>query len=93
MFKILNSYHQIDSKDIFASQKDRVTRGHLMKLFKPRVCSSIGQHFFSFRVVQQWDDLPDQIVLAKTSSFKCLLDKYWRETGHGHGHNQRPLAY
>ena len=64
-----------------------------MKLFKPRMMSrSIGQHFFSFRVIQQWNDLPQEVVLAKkNSSFKYLLDKYWKETVHGHC--QRSPAY
>ena len=92
VFKILNSYYQIDPKDIFTLQQDSVTRGHPMKLFKQRICRSIGQHFFNFRIIQQWNDLSDEVVLAKTiSSFKHSLDQYWRETGHGHC--QRPLAY
>ena len=92
MFKILNSYYQIDPKDIFTLQQDSVTRGHQMKLFKQRISRSIGQHFFNFRIIQQWNDLPDEVILAKTiSSFKHSLDQYWRETGHGHC--QRPLAY
>ena len=52
----------------------------------------MGQHFFSFRVIQQWNDLAQEVVLAQTiSSFKYLLDKYWKETEHEHC--QRPLAY
>ena len=91
MFKILNSYYQIDPKYIYTLQLDSITRGHQMKLFKQRISRSIGQHFFNFRIIQQWND-PDEVVLAKTiSSFKHSLDQYWRETGHGHC--QRPLTY
>ena len=92
VFKILNSHYRIDPNDLFTLQLDSVTRGHQMKLFKPRMSRSIGQHFFSFRVIQQWNDLPHEVVLAKTvSSFKQLLDRHWAETGHGNC--QRPLAY
>ena len=87
-----SSFSCFDPKDIFALQLDSATRGHQMKLFKPRMSRSIGQHFFSFRVIQQWNDLPQEVVLAKTIlSFKHLLDKHWKETGYGHC--QRPLAY
>ena len=65
---------------------DSNTRGHEMKLFKPRIISSIGQ------IIQQWNRLPQEVVMAKTvSSFKRFLDQYWTETGHGHC--QRPSAY
>ena len=89
---LLNSFYRIDPKDIFTLQLDSATRGHQMKLFKPRMSRSIGQHFLSFRVIQQWNGLPQEVVMAKTiSSFKYLLDEYWKETGHGHC--QRPSAY
>jgi len=92
VYKTLNSFYRIDPKDIFTLQLDSATRGHQMKLFKPRMSRRIGQHFFSFRVIQQLNDLPQEVVLAKTiSSFKYLLDEYWKETGDGHC--QRPLAY
>ena len=81
MYKTLNSFYCFDPKDIFMLQLDSATRGHQMKPCKPRMSRSIGQHFFSFRVIQQWNDLPQEVVLAKTiSSFKHLLDKHWKET-------------
>jgi len=46
-FKILNSYYRIDSNQIFTLQNDSNTRGHEMKLFKPRIMSSIGHISFS----------------------------------------------
>jgi len=45
-FKILNSYYHIDSNDIFTLQHDTNTRGHEIKLFKPKIMNSNGQHFF-----------------------------------------------
>jgi len=45
VFKILNSYHQIDQKDLFTLHQDSVTRSHHMKLFKRRISRSNGQHF------------------------------------------------
>jgi len=92
VFKILNSYYQIDPNEIFTLQQNSVTRGNQLKLFKPRVNRNTGKHFFNFRVIQQWNDLPDEVVLAEaTSNFKHSLDQYWTECGYGHC--QRPLAY
>ena len=89
VYKTLNYSIVLTQKTL---QLNSATRGHQMNLFKPRTSRSIGQHLFSFRVIQLWNDLPQEVVLAKTiSSFKYLLDKYWKETGHGHC--QRPLAY
>ena len=63
-----------------------------MKLFKPTMIRSVGQLFFSTTVIQQWNELPYEVVLEKTIiSFKHLFDWQWTETGHGHC--QRPLAY
>ena len=46
----------------------------------------------TFRVIQQWNDLPQEVVMAKAiSSFKYLLDKCWKETGHGHCQGLRPI--
>ena len=76
MFKILNLYYCIDPNDIFTLQLDSATRGHQMKLFKPRMSTIelLVNIFFSYRVIQQWNDLPhEEVVQAKTiSSFKHL---------------------
>ena len=47
--KTLNSFYHIGPKDIFMLQLDSATRGHQMKLFKPRMSRSIGQHFFQLQ--------------------------------------------
>ena len=64
VYKTLNLFYRIDPKDIFTLQLDSATRGHQMKFFKPRMSRSIGQHFFSFRVI----DLPQEVVVANPSS-------------------------
>ena len=48
-------------------------------------------NFFSQRVVNKWNSLPSNVVLAPTiSSFKQKLDEFWEVTGHGY--EQRPGA-
>jgi len=47
VYKTLNSFYGIDPKDIFILQLGSATRGHQMKLFKPRMSRSISQHFLA----------------------------------------------
>ena len=54
------------------------TRGHNFKL-KKRYCRTATRHnFFSFRVVDSWNQLPSSVVNAPSlNSFKSRLDKVW----------------
>ena len=37
------------------------------------------QYYFTNRVVNAWNSLPDHVVLSKTmNTFKSLLDKFWQ---------------
>lgn len=55
-----------------------------MQLYKKNVNSDLGKYSFTFRVVEPWNALPNDIVTAKDEiSFKCKLDYYLRE-GRGH---------
>ena len=56
-----------------------VTRGHQYKLFKTRFYKDIGKFSFLNRIIQNWNKLPEKVVMAKTTnSFKNRLDKAWR---------------
>ena len=54
VYKTLNSFYRIDPKDIFTLQLDSATRGHQMKLFKPRM--SIEVLLNTFLALEQWND-------------------------------------
>ena len=57
-----------------------ITRGHSYKLQKPRCNNATRQHFFSNRVVDTWNKLPDTVVTAPSlNSFKTRLDILWKE--------------
>ena len=52
------------------------TRGHGYKLKKLRCSSSTRQHFFSLRITDMWNSLPDYIVDAPSiNAFNNRLDK------------------
>jgi hypothetical protein len=56
------------------------TRGNGYKLTKLRCNSSTRQHFFSHRITDMWNSLPDYIVGAPSvNAFKNRLDKAMEE--------------
>ena len=90
--KIMNNQYFTNADSIFTRVPGSTTRGHTSKLIKPRVNTTIRQHFFNSRVINFWNNLPQDVVSAKsTSIFKIKLDKYWNTIGYGC--NQRPMAY
>ena len=61
------------------------TRGHPLKIYKSSLKKNLGcrKHFFSQRVVNSWNALPEAVVNAKlltqtVSAFKRELDSHWK---------------
>ena len=68
---------------------DDRTRGHSLKLRKDRVLKSVRRNFFSVRVVNDWNSLPESVVSAPTvNAFKSRLDRHWRDRQF----NERPTT-
>ena len=73
-FKILKGFTNIDPREFFTPSTCN-TRGHSMKLYYPDSRVLARQNFFSVRVVQVWNTLPNEIVSANcVSAFKSLLN-------------------
>ena len=98
-YKIINNLYQLNPGKIF-TKLDKIftklsgnsTRGHTLRLFKPRVITALRQHFFNIRVINHWNNLPQDVATAKSiSAFKSKMDHHWYTTRYGH--NQRPMAY
>ena len=50
--------------------------GNRFKFFKGRVRLEVRTHFFSQRVIEAWNKLPDEVGKAElVSKFKICLDK------------------
>ncbi len=78
VFKYLNNIWDIDDKMIIPSTENR-TRGHAQKIHKERWDTSIRGHFFSNRIVNLWNSLPDSIIKSKdVTTFKIALDNHWK---------------
>ncbi|MES9880231.1 MAG: reverse transcriptase domain-containing protein [Sedimenticola sp.] len=78
-YKILTGKENIDSTKFFTLNTDSSTRGNMMKLYKPRLCKGLLQrvNFFSIRIVNAWNQLPDSVISAETTNtFKNRLDRH-----------------
>ena len=63
------------SKDVAV----RSTRGHQFRLYKVRANKQIRANSFSYRIVNPWNSLPENVVNAPSlNAFKNRLDKYWK---------------
>ena len=57
----------------------RHTRGHSLKLYKRHCRLDARKFFFSQRVVNSWNSLPQHVIEAPSvNSFKKRLDDYYR---------------
>ena len=57
-FKILNGLENVEASNFYESGQPGRTRGHTIKIFKPRARMLTRQRFTSIRVIDQWNGLP-----------------------------------
>ena len=75
-YKIMTGKLNVDPDHFFQKETDTRTRGHHLKLTKPRSNGLLRSKLFSRRVVDNWNKLPDDVISATTTnSFKANLDK------------------
>jgi len=75
--KILTNKEHVDASLFFQfADPGYNIRGHCIQLYKPDLRLSIRKHFCSQRVIDTWNDLPQNVVDAPSvNSFKNRLDK------------------
>ena len=78
-YKIITEKYESKSANVvFIMNKNTFTRGNRFKLFPSNNYNKIRDNFFTNRVINVWNSLPDNVVCAKTTNaFKNLLDKFW----------------
>ena len=81
VFKVVNGFNVVNAGEKFLQmdsgpRRDK-TRGHSLKLHKPRHRTLKRTMFFSSRVVDHWNSLPQEVVESPSiSSFKNRYDQY-----------------
>jgi len=82
-FKILTGREDVNYSKFFElADVTRGLRGHSLKLFKPRCHTTVRQNFFSLRIVNEWNKLPQDVGEApSTNTFKNRLDRHWHDMG------------
>ena len=73
VYKLLHGYYKTAPNTFFTCPQ-RALRGHPLKIFKERSRTDLRKHFFSNRVVDAWNSLPEDVVTAPTlNQFKRRL--------------------
>ena len=77
VFKLIKGFDNLDYRTFFHLSDNSKTRGHRFKITKVRSRLEIRKHFFSQRVVNEWNKLPSLVVEAESvNCFKNRLDSY-----------------
>jgi len=67
----------ISGDNLLPRASKSVLRGHEYKLKKRHCRTQLRANFFSYRVVNLWNRLPDDVISASSvNTFKSRLDKY-----------------
>ncbi len=79
VFKMIKGFDRVDYKNFFEICTVSKTRGHSYKMVKKCFRGDLRKNFFSQRVINSWNSLPQNVVDAETvNSFKNRLDKFGR---------------
>jgi len=81
VYRIVTGRERIAKEQFFGqAENNHGLRGHSMKLKKERSRLDIRKFFFSQRVVNSWNALPQHVVDAESINlFKNALDDCWRD--------------
>ena len=74
VWKIINGESAIPAGELFTISHVQYTRGHPLKIFLPRTRLEIRHRFFAIRIINEWNALSHDTVLADSLPvFKRLL--------------------
>ena len=78
VYNILSGVHDSNSVIKFNMSNISYTRGNKFKMQLTHIHYNLRKHFFSNRIIDVWNSLPNDIVSAdSTNIFKNRLDKFW----------------
>ena len=63
---------------LFTLRSSSITRGHDLKIYKPHATCLPHRHFYSVRIINDWNGLPyDSVNVHSTNLFKTHLDRFY----------------
>ena len=78
-YKITNNIDRIDGKKFFKPCKEVRTGGHSKRVEKTQCKSLVRRNTFSQRMANDWDALPDAVVMSGSiNQFKGRLGRWWK---------------
>ena len=78
MYKILNGFVSIDSKQLLSLRTDTRTRGHDSKIFKEHATKLCRINNITQKSTNDWNSLPLEVISAASLNiFKNQLDIHW----------------
>ena len=78
MYKYLHGLYDVDTS--FLQQNQNNNRGHSLKLKTQYSRLKLRHDFFSLRIVEPWNSLPESVISAPSiNSFKNRLDHHWEK--------------
>ena len=79
-FRYFSGLDHFKGENIFNLDRSKIRRGHSLWLMKQRANTTVRQKSSSFRVVNDWNSLPEAVVTAvSVNSFKCQLEILWQD--------------
>ena len=79
VYKVMHGIDDIDPRALFTLDTSAKTRGHTKKITKEHCKTTKRQSTFKFRVVNNWNSLPEEVVSAKSLNvFKSGLNEAWK---------------
>ena len=86
LYQMINNFYSINTENFLSFSTITTTRGHNMKLFKPHTNCLSRSSFFTVRVINGWNSLPQSVI--DPNQFKNLLDRHYSNIiYHFYGYN------
>ena len=77
-YKIITGIYDTEASPVLKLNLSTKTRGNRYKLDTHRTKYDLRKYFFTNRIVNVWNSLPDTVVMSETvNQFKNRLDKFW----------------
>ena len=64
VYKIMNHIDKLDKDKLFTMSQYAGSRGHPFKIYKKRFRLNIRGNYFSKRIIDSWNELPENTVMA-----------------------------